>query len=151
MTGMNEERKFAALVIEDEIGDAGLMRVALERTGHDIAVSFVSDGKEALEFLQRQSDRFRQAVQPDLILMDLKMPGKSGLELLQYLKQDERLAAIPVVVVTTSALDADLRAAYRFGAAGYVLKSADFNEFLTAINTLCRYWFELVCLPGRSR
>jgi CheY-like chemotaxis protein len=87
------------------------------------------------------------APRPDLILLDLKMPGQSGLEFLTTMKQDQRLCAIPVVVITTSTLNADVFASYQCGAAGYLNKPTDINEFIAAIRKLCQYWFELVRLP----
>jgi len=144
---MSEQRKLRVLVVDDEPGDARLMQLALRNSGFAIETSVAGDGVEALQLLRRQSERFRAALRPDLILLDLKMPGQSGLGFLQALKQDERLRAIPVIVVTTSMLESDVLAAYRCGAAGYVPKSADLNEFMAAINTLGQYWFRLARLP----
>ena len=84
---------------------------------------------------------------PDLIFLDLKMPGKGGLETLEAIKQTEAVRAIPVVVITTSALASDIAAAYHLGAAGYLLKPADINTFIHDIGTLCAYWCRLVRLP----
>lgn len=144
---MSEQRELRVLIVEDEPGDAHLMQLALRKSGFAIQMQAVGDGAEALQLLRRQGERFRAAPRPDLILLDLKMPGQSGLDFLVAAKQDERLRAIPVVIVTTSLLDADVSAAYRAGAAGYVPKSADLNEFMAAINVLGQYWFRLARLP----
>ena len=144
---MSEQRELRVLIVEDEPGDAHLMQLALRKCGFAIEMTAVGDGTEALQLLRRQGERFRAAPRPDLILLDLKMPGQSGLDFLVAAKQDERLRAIPVVIVTTSLLDADVTAAYRAGAAGYVPKSADLNEFMAAINVLGQYWFRLARLP----
>jgi CheY-like chemotaxis protein len=146
-TAMSEQRELRVLIVEDEPGDAHLMQLALRKCGFAIEMTAVGDGTEALQLLRRQGERFRAAPRPDLILLDLKMPGQSGLDFLVAAKQDERLRAIPVVIVTTSLLDADVTAAYRAGAAGYVPKSADLNEFMAAINVLGQYWFRLARLP----
>lgn len=135
------------LVVEDEPGDAHLMQVAMRRSGFDTELHHASDGHEALRYLRRESAQFAQAPRPDLILLDLKMPGQNGLDFLAAIKQDERLRAIPVVVITTSSLNEDVIAAYRGGAAGYVPKSNDINEFVAAIHKLGEYWFRLVRLP----
>ena len=135
------------LIVEDEAGDARLMEVALRKSGFAIDLNAVSDGHQALRFMRREGDEFFRAARPDLILLDLKMPGQGGLDFLGAMKQDERLRAIPVVVITTSALEADVFASYQCGAAGYVAKPTDINEFIVAIRKLCQYWFQLVRLP----
>lgn len=147
---MSKQRKLNILIVEDEPGDARLMQLALRKSGFAIEMQVAGDGLEALRMLRREGERFRAAPRPDLILLDLKMPGKGGLGFLEELKQDERLRAIPAVIVTTSMLDADVLASYRFGAAGYLVKSADLGEFMAAIEILGKYWFGLVRLPLNS-
>lgn len=135
------------LIVEDEPGDAHLMRVALGKSGFAGELHDASDGHEALRYLRQEGDRFAQAPRPDLVLLDLKMPGQGGLEFLAQMKQDPSLRAIPVVIITTSTLNEDVIAAFRNGAAGYVAKSNDINEFVAAIHKLGEYWFGLVRLP----
>lgn len=144
---MSEQRILRVLIVEDEPGDARLMSLALRKCGHAIEMHAASDGVEALQMLRQEGERFRGAPRPDLILLDLKMPCQGGLGLLETIKHDERLRAIPAVIVTTSMLEADVLAAYKLGAAGYVLKSADVNEFMAAIDILGQYWFRLARLP----
>jgi len=143
----NNTRQLRLLIVEDEPGDARLMQLAMQKNNYDVELHDANDGFEALRFLRREGERFSQAPRPDMILLDLKMPGLSGLEFLAQIKQDEQLRVIPVVVVTTSALDADVVAAYKLGAAGYVPKPTDINDFVTAIRKLGEYWFKLVRLP----
>lgn len=143
---MNENRNPKILLVEDEPGDARLMQLALHKHSH-ADLYHASDGYEALCFLRRQGERFADVPRPDLILLDIKMPGQGGLEFLQVAKQDADLCAIPVVAITTSALEADVSEAYRLGAAGYILKPADLNEFVAAVRDLCQYWFKRVRLP----
>jgi CheY-like chemotaxis protein len=144
---VSEKRNVQILIVEDEAGDARLMELALHKSGFAMDLSTVSDGHEALRFMRREDDRFLQAPRPDLVLLDLKMPGQSGLEFLATMKRDDCLCAIPVVVITTSALNADVAASYQFGAAGYVAKPNDINEFIAAIRILCHYWCKRVRLP----
>lgn len=144
---MDDSRPPRLLIVEDEPGDAYLMKVALQKSGYAVDLHEAGDGGEALRFLLPEGGQSAVTLRPDLILLDLKMPGQSGLEFLETLKRDAHLRAIPVVIVTTSTLDADVLAAYRCGAAGYVPKPADINEFIAAIHRLCRYWFSLVRLP----
>lgn len=135
------------LIVEDEPGDARLMQLAIVRNGFATEMSSAADGREAMRCLRREGARWAGAVHPDLILLDLKMPGQGGLEFLAAIKQDEALRAIPVVVVTTSLLEADVRRAYELGAAGYVQKPADLREFIATVRILGDYWFKLVRLP----
>jgi len=144
---MSERRNLRVLIVEDEPGDERLMRLALRQGGFAVDLDTVSDGHSAQRFLRREGERFGHASRPDLILLDLKMPGQNGLDFLATIKQDERLRAIPVVVITTSSLNEDVIAAYQGGAAGYVPKSNDIHEFVAAIRKLGEYWFRLVRLP----
>jgi CheY-like chemotaxis protein len=153
---MSERRNRCILIVEDEPGDARLLRLALKQSGHTLDLYEAGDGHEALRFLRREgepgepgesSESRGTAPRPDLILLDLKMPGQGGLEFLDAIKQDPRLRAIPVVVVTTSALEADVLVAYQRGVAGFVGKPADLTEFIAAIDRLCHYWFARVRLP----
>lgn len=147
---MNESRNLHLLLVEDEPGDARLMKLVMQKNGFAADLHHASDGHEAFRFLRRQGEQFADTPRPDLILLDLKMPDQGGLEFLKAIKKDENLCAIPVVVVTTSSLEADVLGAYRLGAAGYVLKPADINEFIAAIHNLGQYWFKLVRLPEKS-
>lgn len=148
---MSQNRSLRLLLVEDEPGDARLMRLAMQKNGYAVDLYDASDDHEALRFLQRQGEQFADASRPDLILLDLKMPGQGGLDFLEIIKKDENFCAIPVVVITTSALEADVRNAYRLGAAGYVLKPVDINEFVAAIHHLGQYWFKLVRLPENQK
>ena len=135
------------LIVEDDPCDARLMQLAIVRNGFATEMSSAADGREAMRCLRREGARWAGAVHPDLILLDLKMPGQGGLEFLAAIKQDETLRAIPVVVVTTSLLEADVRRAYELGAAGYVQKPAVLREFIAIVRILGDYWFKLVRLP----
>jgi CheY-like chemotaxis protein len=143
--------KLHVLIVEDEPGDAQLMQLALRQSGFEIVSHTVGDGLEALRFLHRESAPFSEAPRPELILLDLKMPGQGGLDFLAEIKKDEFLRSIAVVVVTSSAADADVVASYQLGAAGYVQKPTDINEFIAAIERLCHYWFRLVRLPAKPQ
>ncbi len=138
---------FVILLAEDEPGDTRLMQLAMRNSGFSLELHCVEDGHEALAYLRRQGERFQNALRPDLILLDLKMPGMGGLETLGAIKQIEALRGIPVVMITTSELEADVSAAYQLGAVGYVAKLADLHEFMAAMRSLVGYWFNLVRLP----
>jgi len=142
---MKPSRNYRVLLLEDEAGDAGLMRLAFGKAGYTVEIQHVADGREALNVLNRSD-----MLPPDLILADLKMPGMGGLEFLAALKKQARLRSIPVVVVSSSALDSDVNMAYRLGASGYLLKTVDINEFFAVISRLADYWFSLVALPDEQ-
>ncbi|MDD5175948.1 MAG: response regulator [Sterolibacterium sp.] len=144
---MNENRPLRLLLVEDEPGDARLMDLAMQKNGYVVELYGASDGHEALRFLRREGQRFSRAPRPDMVLLDLKMPGLGGLEFLSAMKQDPQLRAIPAVIISTSALEADVCGSYQSGAAGFVPKPNDINEFVAAIHKLGEYWFKLVRLP----
>lgn len=145
---MKTPRILRILLVEDEPSDAGLMRIALKKNDFPLELYCVEDGLLAMAWLRQSGERFRSAPRPDLILLDLKMPGKGGLETLRAIKQSNDFRAIPVVVVTTSALEVEVTAAYQLGAAGFVQKSLNFPEFIADIKMLLEYWSTLVRLPA---
>ncbi|MCL4744533.1 MAG: response regulator [Burkholderiaceae bacterium] len=105
-------------------------------------VHHVGDGEEALEFLRR-SGRYAQAgaaPRPDLVLLDLRLPGMSGLEVLRTIKSDDDLSTIPVVVLTSSGDPDDVTRAYSFRANSYVAKPLDFERFRAIVRELDFYW-----------
>jgi len=142
---------FVILLAEDEPADANLVKVAISENHILADLYIVGDGREALEFLRRQGSCFSDAPRPDLILLDLNMPRMDGREFLAAIKQDTNLRNIPVVVLTTSDVERDIVASYHLGAAGYVTKPVDINQFMAAIRQLGDYWFTLVRLPHDPR
>jgi CheY-like chemotaxis protein len=129
------------LLVEDNPGDADLTREALEDSRLLLDLVVASDGVEAMEYLSTQR-------QPDLILLDLNLPRKSGKEVLAELRQDERLAHIPVVILTSSDAEADVVQSYRLGANCYVTKPVDLQSFQTIVGTTAGFWFTIVKLPS---
>jgi CheY-like chemotaxis protein len=140
-------RKLNLLIVEDEPGDFRLLQLAVQKNGFEAVLHSAVNAGEALAFLRREGEANHHAPRPDLILLDLNLPGMTGLELLAQIKADKRLFPVPVVIITSSGSEADVCAAYRCGAAGYVVKPADLNEFVVAIHDLGQYWFRLVRLP----
>ena len=134
------------LLVEDNPGDARLTREALRdgtvRNNLHVAV----DGVEAMAFLRREG-RFSDAPRPDLVLLDLNLPRKSGSEVLADVKSDPDLARIPVVVLTTSRADEDVANAYAFHANCYITKPVDFEQFIRVVRSIEEFWFTIVRLP----
>ena len=130
------------LLVEDNPQDAELTIRALKK--HNLAnrLITVEDGAEALDFVFGRGKYAGRDTghPPKVVLLDLKLPKVSGLEVLRALKQDERTRPIPVVVVTSSREDPDIKTAYALGANSYVVKPVDFDAFAEAVCNLGLYW-----------
>jgi two-component system response regulator len=111
-------------------------------------LNFAHDGIEAMAFLRRHG-KSSASPRPDIILLDLNMPCKDGREVLAEIKQDRDLKLIPVVVLTTSADEDDLRRSYGAGANSYVTKPADLRQFMNVVKAIEDFWFGISTLPGR--
>ena len=130
------------LLVEDNPRDAELTTRALKKRNFANPLHVVEGGAEALDFIYCRGaykDRDRSML-PRVILLDLKLPKLNGLEVLKTIKSDARTKAIPVVVVTSSREDPDIKAAYELGANSYVIKPVDFDSFLDAMSSLGLYW-----------
>lgn len=125
------------LLVEDNADDVELARRALRRCGYPVDLRVASDGVVALELLAATDGP------PDLVLLDLNLPGLSGLDLLARLRAAPATSLVPVVVLTTSLEAHDLREAYRRGANSYLRKPVDFDEFVGMVRELCHYWLVL--------
>ena len=138
------------LVVEDNPRDAELILRALRKRNLANPMQVVEDGAAALDFIFcRGAHAGRSFLEPPrVILLDLKLPKVSGLEVLQEIKADARTRAIPVVVVTSSREDPDIKAAYALGANSYVVKPVDFAAFVEAMSNLGLYWL-LVNQPAK--
>jgi len=143
---MSHERPFNILLVEDDPADAFLARTAIRESKLVCDVHHMSDGDKALAFL-RQKDGYAQAPRPDLVLLDLNMPGRDGRQVLAEMKQDSALCDIPVVVLTTSDATSDIKTCYAAGANSFVTKPVDLDGFLRAMRSIEDYWFEVVRLP----
>ena len=133
------------LAVEDNPGDAYMLREAFSRIGSKSRITVAQDGQEALDFLGTRNDSFG-ARRPDLILMDLKLPGKDGLEVLAEIKQQEKLQMIPVIIMTSSGAAEDISRAYRLCANCYIVKPPDFNSLVETVSLIEKFWLR-VALP----
>jgi len=130
------------LLVEDNPRDAELTIRALRKQNLANHLVHVKDGKAALDFLFAQGEYADLTLddKPKVVLLDLKLPKVDGLEVLRVMKSDDRTRTIPVVVVTSSAEDPDVRVAYQLGANSFVVKPVDFDTFIRAMTQLSRYW-----------
>ncbi len=139
-------RPVEVLVVEDNPGDVRLIAEAFKNGNGAHRLSVVRDGVEALAFLHRQSP-YRDAPRPDLIVLDLNLPKKHGLDVLREIKGDAQLRCIPVVVLTTSAQEEDIRKSYELNANCYVTKRSGLDQFMATVRSIRDFWCTVVNLP----
>lgn len=137
----------SVLLVEDHHADIALTKKAFALLYPDIDLFVTIDGIEAMQFL-RQEGKFAGAVRPDLILLDLNMPRKSGREVLSDLAQLPVLRQIPVIILTTSSAEQDVLTAYQLCANSYVVKPVGFEAFKAIIESIVSFWFHTATLPG---
>jgi CheY-like chemotaxis protein len=138
------------LMADDDADDRQLTREALEDARLINDIRFVENGEELLEYLRRQGKWATpaDAPRPGLILLDLNMPRKDGRTVLKEIKQDPEFRTIPVVILTTSKSDEDVYRSYDLGVNSYIVKPVTFEALVDILQTLEKYWFEIVELPG---
>ncbi len=127
------------LLVEDDDGHAELINLAMEENRISNTIDRVADGEQALAYLRREGEYF-DSPRPDVILLDLRVPKLDGHEVLAAIKEDDALRTIPVVVMSTSAAEADKARAYSNNANSYLVKPFDFDKFHQMINDLNFYW-----------
>jgi two-component system response regulator len=140
------------LIVEDSDIDYETTIRAFKKTNMANPIQRCEDGEDALDFLF-QRNRYSDAdkcPRPELILLDLNLPGTDGREVLEEIKQDPKLKSIPVIVLTTSSDDKDIQKCYRAGANSYIQKPVDLQGFFTAIQKLKDFWFEVVLFPKKE-
>lgn len=135
------------LLVEDNPGDARLAREALRDSAIESELVIMEDGSEVLNYLNRHGE-YANAPRPHLILLDLNLPGKSGLELLQEIKSDYDLRRIPVIVLTTSTARQDIDASYALYANCYVIKPLDIMTFARVLRQIESFWLDIATLSA---
>ncbi len=142
---MSCERVFDLLLAEDNPSDVELTLRALRKSNLVNPVFVVNDGQEVLDYVFRSGAHKERRGEklPRAILLDLKLPKISGLDVLRAIKSDGRTKSVPVIVLTSSKEDPDIKAAYRLGANSYVVKPVEFNAFIDAMGNLGSYWLLL--------
>ena len=138
------------LLVEDSPGDVRLTREAFKDAKVHINLHVAADGAEAMDFLNREGEH-ANALRPDLILLDLNLPKKDGREVLEEIKVSPTLKSIPVVVLTTSASDADILRSYRLHANCYITKPVGLDGFLEVVKSIDSFWLSVVKLPHEPR
>jgi two-component system, chemotaxis family, response regulator Rcp1 len=134
------------LLVEDSPGDVRLTREAFKDAKVYLNLHVASDGAEAMAFLNREGEH-ANSPRPDLILLDLNLPKKDGREVLKEIKESPTLKSIPVVILTTSASDADILRSYRLHANCYITKPVGLDGFLEVVRSIDCFWLSVVKLP----
>lgn len=137
------------LLIEDQPAAARLTLEAIRETAIAKELTTLHNGQEVTEFFGRLG-RFAKTRRPELILLDLHLPGKDGLEILADLKKDPLLCTIPVIVLTTSAATSEVRDAYGLHANGYIVKPQSYDRLLATCQAIGEFWFGVATLPPES-
>lgn len=145
----NGLHKIDILIVEDNKGDARLIKEIFNESKLYNSLYFVSDGVEAMDFL-RKSGKYANMPLPDLIILDLNLPKKDGREVLMEIKQDENLKHIPIVIMTISQADEDIIKSYNLHANCYVTKPIDLTQFMKVVKSIENFWFTVVKLPPKK-
>lgn len=145
------ENGFTVLVADDDPDDQLLIREAMAEVRPATRVDFVEDGVALLEYLRREGRHagLIDTPLPRLLLLDLNMPIKDGREALFEIKSDPSFWRIPIVILSTSNAEIDIRRAYQLGANSFVTKPSSFERLVTVLRSIDTYWFDVVSLAGR--
>lgn len=146
---MNKSTPITILMADDDADDRRLTQEALEEGRLINVVRFVDNGEELMDYLHRRGKHAppAESPRPGLILLDLNMPRKDGRAVLKEIKSDPDFRQIPVVVLTTSKADEDVFGSYDLGVNSYIVKPVTFEALVDILQTLEKYWFEIVELP----
>jgi chemotaxis family two-component system response regulator Rcp1 len=144
-TNHRHTRPARIVLAEDDRAIAHLIEIAMKRTGIPHDLETVHDGHQAIAALEKKSAVGYRT--PDLLLLDLHMPGKNGFEVLEYVKRNSRLQRIPVVMFSNSRLSDDVAKAYELHVNAYVHKNTDFADLCHTTDTILRFWLQTAILP----
>lgn len=142
-------KSITILLADDDPDDRLLVREAFEESHLLNVLETVEDGEELMEYLH-QRGAYAGKPMPNLILLDLNMPRKNGMEALEEIKADHHLRRIPVVILTTSKAEEDIIRTYDLGVNSFVVKPVTFESLVELVRDLGRYWFQIVELPERE-
>ncbi|HEX8638132.1 MAG TPA: response regulator [Pyrinomonadaceae bacterium] len=144
----NNSSPLTILLADDDPDDRLLVREAFEENHLLNPLHTVEDGEELMDYLHKRGKFAATAVRPNLILLDLNMPRKSGMEALREIKSDASLRTIPVIVLTTSKAEEDILKTYGLGVNSFIVKPVTFDSLVDLVKELGKYWFQIVELPN---
>lgn len=136
------------LLVEDNLADQEMTRRALARADSSVHLQIVEDGEQALDYLLRR-DMYSSGAHPapDFVLIDLNLPRISGKDLIRQVRASEAIRHVPLIVLSTSHADEDVLESYRLGCNSYLIKPSRFDQFISTMEHLIRYWMRAVRLP----
>ena len=134
------------LLCEDNPGDIYLIEDSFAKSKTNYTINKLTDGSDVMGYL-RQENQYKDAARPDIVILDLNLPGKHGFEILGEIKADSLLRTIPIVVLTSSKAKQDVLTSYQLQASCYIVKPSDLKTFLAAIRQIENFWLGLVELP----
>jgi chemotaxis family two-component system response regulator Rcp1 len=143
---LNQSNPINLLLVDDDPGDVDLTLEVMSLSKLKLNINVVEDGVKAISYLQKEGI-YREATSPDLILLDLNMPRKNGREVLDFIKNDDTLKTIPVVILTTSDNEEDIERTYELGASCYITKPVGLKEFQKVVKAFDEFWFTVVKFP----
>lgn len=149
MMNDNSMKNIRILMADDDEDDRLLMQEALEEVNLGNEIDYVEDGEELLDYLRRENkyESYKNKPYPDLILLDLNMPKKSGSDALAEIKKDVSLRKIPIVILTTSKAEEDIIRTYDLGVNSFLAKPVDFDDLVSLMKATTDYWLNMVKLP----
>ena len=142
-------RPIEILMVEDNPGDVKLTMLSFQSFKIKNNLNVVENGEDAMFYLRKEG-RFKDAVLPDMVLLDLNLPKKDGRAVLSEIKADPKLKHIPVVIMTSSEFEEDIMKSYQLQAACYITKPAGFEQFMKVVKSLDDFWLTIVQLPPRD-
>lgn len=146
---MKTAKPITILIADDDPDDRFLATNALEQGRLKNNIVSVEDGEDLMDYLLKRGKYENQEVQmPDLLLLDLNMPKKSGVEALKEIREHDELKHIPIVILTTSEAEKDILDTYKLGVNSYITKPVSFEGLVEIMKVLDMYWFQIVKLPG---
>ena len=137
-----EDSKYTILLVDDDENDVLLMRMAFEKSGLPNTIQWASDGAEAVAYLNGEGAYANRQLYPfpEVLIVDLKMPRMTGIELLTWIRDHPEYRVIPTIILTSSRLDADIQAAYNLGANTYMIKPASLENLAKMVKAVHEYW-----------
>ncbi len=146
---MNDNARLAEiLLVEDNEGDIELTKEAFDEAKFRNNLHVAEDGDMALDFLFKRNGN-ENAPRPDIVLLDLNLPGTDGREVLEHIKHDSKLKGIPVIVLTSSKADKDIIESYNLHANCYIVKPVNAMKFIDVVQHVENFWVDIVCLPRK--
>lgn len=149
LSSSKQKKKVNILLVEDNPGDVRLTQEVFKESSFEVSIDVCLDGEEALAFLEQRLElqMNNEEVLPDIVILDLNLPKKNGLELLKDIKYNPDLSHLPVLVLTSSGAQNDVQAVYEAGVNCYLIKPVDYQEFCELIKSIETFWFDIATLP----